>query len=190
MGSERSEGAVLIARKSDEFWFVNSIFRHDNDLSGCTGMCVYPVSEKQAEYLLEPDQVEERYCDYWNEQAKDHIQDDCDKCSSGPDEDGCEHCGYPSLSSLCADVVHYDGIEAMIDCVSQEYVDAMNEHGDLDDEAEYADCVGCGRIFGRQGLDDFDEVYNRKALVAILAYEDGTVDYDYTCRVVYGNNNK
>jgi hypothetical protein len=183
----RTKGAVLIARKGDEFWFVDSVFQHDNDLAGCTGTIVYPVSAKHADHLLESDQVEERYCDYWNEQAEDHIQDDCDKCSGGPDEDGCEDCGYQSLRDLCADVVQYDGIEAMIDYAGDEYVDAMNEHGDLDDEAEYADCVGWGRIFGRQGLNDFDEVYNRKALVAILAYEDGAVDYDYTCRVVYGD---
>jgi hypothetical protein len=187
MCSKRTEGAVLIGRKDGEFWFVDSVFKHDDDFAGCTGTCVYPVSEKQADYLLESDQVEERYCDYWNEQAKDHLQEDCDNCSGHPDEDGCEYCGYSSLRDLCADIVQYDGIEAMIDYAGDEYTDAMNEHGDLDDKAEYADCVGCGRIFGRQGPDDFDEVYNRKALVAILAYEDGAVDYDYACRVIYGD---
>ncbi len=131
--------------------------------------------------------MEDRYFDYWNEQAKDQLQEDCVNCGDDPYEDGCEYCGYPSLSSLCADIANNDGIEAMIDGASQEYINALNEHGDLDEEVEYADCVSCGRIFGRVGLDDFDEVYNRKALVAILAYEDGAIDYDYTCRVVYGD---
>jgi hypothetical protein len=70
----------------------------------------------------------------------------------------------------------------MVDCAGQEYVDALN---DIGVDAEYADFSGCGRIFGRLGLDDFDEVYDRKALVAILAYEDGATNYDYTCRAVY-----
>ncbi len=187
MNSERSEGAVLIARKGDEFWFVDSVFRHDNDLAGCTGICVYPVSEKQADYLLAPDQVADKYDSYWKMDVESDARDDCPNCLGEPDEDGCEDCGYQSLRDFCADVAYTDGIEAMIDHAGDEYVEAMNKHGDLDEEAEYADCVSCGRIFGRRGLDDFDEVYNRKALVAILAYEDGAVDYDYTCRVVYGN---
>ncbi len=44
MSNKRSEGAVLIARKGKEFWFVDSVFYHSDGLAGCTGVCVYPVS--------------------------------------------------------------------------------------------------------------------------------------------------
>jgi hypothetical protein len=187
MSSKRREGVVLVARKDDEYWFVDSVFRHDDDLSGCTGTSVWPVSEAHADYLLELDNVADRYYDCWLESAGGMIDAECTRCLAGADEDGCPRCGYESVNSFCERVVAYDGIDAMIDDLGEAYADALNEHADLDDKAEYADCSGCGRIFGRVSLDDFDEVYNRKALVAVLAYEDGAVDYDYACRVIYGD---
>ena len=46
------------------------------------------------------------------------------------------------------------------------------------------------RIFAKLSrsmkLEDFDEVYNRKALVAALAYEDGAVEYDYAVKMIFG----
>ena len=189
MSSKRREGAVLIARVGDEYYFVDSVFRHGNDMFGCTGTVVTPVTEEYAEYLLEPDQMAERYSEIWHDQAEGQVDVDCDHCACGPDEDGCEDCSYQSLYDFCAEIARFDGIEAVIDYAGQEYVDAMNDQGGFGGDAEYADCTGCGRIFGGSyspGLDDFDEVYNRKALVAILAYEDGAVDYDYACRVIYG----
>jgi len=187
MSSERSKGVVLVGRKGDEYYFVDSVFRHDDRLAGCTGTVVCPVSTEYADHLLSADQVEDRWFDSWREYAFRCIESDCRNCRNGVDEEGCEDCGYQSLREFGAEIANGDGIDAMIDRTDQEYVDALNEHADLDDEAKYADCIGCGRIFGRLGLDDFDEVYNRKALVAILAYEDGATDYDYTRRVVYGD---
>jgi len=187
--SVRTEGAVLVGRKDGAYVFIDSVFRHDAELFGCTGTEVYPVSAAYADELLSFDQMGDRYTDYWADRTKDSVKEDCVVCDGEPDEDGCEYCDYQSLEEFCREIAQYDGIDSMIDFPGWAYVEALNETGDLDDEAEYADCVGCGRIFGgshHPGLDGYDEVYNRKALVACLAYEDGAVSYDYARRVIFG----
>jgi hypothetical protein len=183
MSSKRTEGAVLIGRKGQEYWFIDSVFRHRADFFGCTGSTVYPVSKEDAENAMSPDNLAERCCDYWAEITKDSVMKDCDNCRCGPDEDGCEHCGYESLSDFCDKVAQKDGYHAMFEFPGHAYQEAMEEKlGPL----EFADYSGGGRIFGRDGWDDFDEVYNRKALVACQAYEAGAVNYDYACRVIFG----
>jgi len=187
--SVRTNGAVLVGRKDSEYWFIDSVFRHGSDFYGCTGMTVYPVSVKQTEYDLDPENMADSYCEHWMERYKDSIKSGCRNCRCGVDEDGCENCGYPSLLSFCAEVVQYDGYDAVYDYPGGDYKDALEDLLVSDDDPDCVETVssaGCGRIFGRTGLDDFDEVYNRKALVACLAYEDGAVDYDYARRVIFG----
>jgi len=181
--SRRTDGAILVGRKGQEYWFISSVFEHGTGLQGCTGMTVYPVSESYADHLLEPENMEDRYGEHWESQYKNFIKSDCRKCRFGVDEEGCEHCGYPSLRSFCGDLSDFYGIESMLNYAGDEFVAAMVEKGA---DAEYGDSSSCGRIFGHEGADDFDEVYNRKALVACLAYEDGAVDYDYAVKVIYG----
>jgi len=188
----REEKAKLIGRIGDEYWFVDSVFKHGDGLAGCTGCQVYPVSADQADEALSFDNMADRYADYWAEQYKDAAEDDCENCGGYPDEDGCENCGYPSLESLCNDIARADGYDAVFDFPGHEYTDILEGilvTEDDPDAVEFADCGGCGRIFGHAAhdfKDRFDEVYDRKALVAILAYEDGAVDYEYACKAIYG----
>lgn len=174
---KRNEKVVLIGRKGNEFWFVDSVFWHRADFYGCTGTTVWPVSSEQVEEMLSTDSLADRFGYYWAEQAQ--IKPDCDDCACGPNEEGCEYCGYQSLNSLCADIARFDGLNAVVDYPGHEYEEILAE---FIDDLETVDCSGCGRIF--HGDPDFDEVYNRKALVAILAYEDGAVSYDYVNRIL------
>jgi hypothetical protein len=183
MKSVRTKGAVLVGRRDGEYWFISSVFKHADDFAGCTGMIVVPVSEEQVEEMLSAGYLESLYGDVWHDIAKHDIQLDCDNCAIGPDEAGCEDCGYQSLSAYCSDIAHYDGLDAVTDYPGDAYKDALRG---VVGELETVDCSGCGRIFGDTSVDDFDEVYNRKALVACLAYEDGAVSYDYACRIIFG----
>ena len=187
--SVRTEGAVLVGRKDGAYWFIDSVFRHRFDFYGCTGTTVYPVSVEQANYDTNPDNMGDRYCDYWQECYRGSIKSDCRNCRCGIDEDGCEHCDYPSLTAFCAEIVQYNGYDAVYDYPGNDYEDALEDWLVSDDDpdcVETVDSCGCGRIFSPTDLDDFDEVYNRKALVACLAYENGAVDYDYARRVIFG----
>jgi hypothetical protein len=181
--SERTEGAVLVARDGGEYYFVQSVFKHDDDFAGCTGICCDPVTEEHMDYLLSTDNLVERYGDHWEEISNNALDENCEACDGFLDEEGCVDCGYPSVESFCSEIGQYEGSSAVIDDPGGDYAEALNAIGI---EAEYANCSGCGRIFGRMSLGDFDEVYNRKALVACLAYEDGAVDYDYACKVIFG----
>ena len=177
----RTEGSVLVARMDGEYYFVQSVFKHNDDFAGCTGMGVYPVTEEGMDDMLLIDNLVGRYGDHWEERYK--VDAVCESCEGLIDEGGCEDCGYPSQESWCADIAEYDGSDAVIDSQDQ-CVDALNEV--CDDEVEYADCVRCGRIFGSMTITSFDEVYNMKALVACLAFEDGAVSYNYARRAIFG----
>jgi hypothetical protein len=180
--SKSTEGAVLIGRRDGGFWFIDSVF-DCGDFAGVTGTVCYPVSEDQAEELLSQDNLEERFGEYWEDRFKDAAQEACSHCEGYPQEEGCDDCNYPSLSDFCAQIAQYEGIDAVIDYAGDEYTEALVAIGE---DAEYADTSGCGRIFDSADLDGWDEIYNRKALVAALAYEDGAVSYDYAVRVIFG----
>jgi len=187
--SRRTNGVKLIGRKDSEFWFVDSVFDHGDDLAGVTGTICYPVSDEYADELLSIDNLEERFGDYWHERYSEDARNDCEDCNGEPQDEGCEACDYPSLREICSQIAQYEGIDAVIDFPGHDYVDALEGIGE---EAEYADTIGCGRIFGNCGRDEpmspgyFDEVYDRKALIALLAFEDNAVSYEYAARVVFG----
>jgi hypothetical protein len=190
--SERTSGAVLVARKDSEYYFVDSVFKHDDDFFGCTGVSCYPVTEDMMDDMLSTDNLVERYGDFWEEKYGDDVKDDCENCNGFIDEEGCEDCDYPSVESFCDEIGRYDGSDAVIDNPGGGYAEALNEVCDC--EVEYADCGGGGRIFGSFNRDKpltpgyFDEVYNMKALVACLAYEDGAVSYEYAVKAIFGNS--
>ena len=183
--SVRVEGAVLVGRKDGEFWFVDSVFRHGADFFGCTGSTVVPVSEEQAEDAMLTENLEERYEDFWRERAEEVIQADCKNCVCGPDEDGCDDCGYLSLRDFCEDIARNDGYDAVFDYPGYAYEEALRALPELADDIETVDHTGGGRIFGREGLDDFDEVYNPAALEACLAFESGIISYDDAVRIIF-----
>ncbi len=186
--SRRTEGVKLIGRRDGEFFFVDSVFDHGDDLSGVTGTVCNPVSEKYADELLSANNMAERFGDYHHERFSPDASDGCEDCEGEAQNEGCEACEYPSLAEFTAEIAQFDGIDAVIDFPGHEYVDALTAIGE---EAEYADTSGCGRIFGSCGgsgpmdPDSFDEVYDRKALIALLAYESGAVSYEYACRVIF-----
>ncbi len=187
--SRRTEGVKLIGKRDGEFWFVDSVFDHGDDLAGVTGTVCYPVSEKYADELLSADNMAERFGDYHHERYSPDARDNCEDCNGEAQDEGCEACGYPSLAEFCAEVAQYDGIDSVIDYPGDEFCDALNAIGE---DAEYADTSGCGRIFGGCGgsgpmsPDDFDKIYDRKALIAVLAYEAGAVSYEYAVKIIFG----
>lgn len=187
--SRRTNGVKLIARMDGEYYFVDSVFDHGGDFVGVTGTVCHPVSEEQAKELLSLDNLEERYGDHWEERYRNVVDADCEECDGCINDEGCDSCGYPSLRSLCNEIVQCEGIDAVIDYLGSDFTDALTAIGE---DAEYADCTGAGRIFGNCGRegpmspDEFDEVYDRKALVAILAFEDNAVPYEYAAKVVFG----
>ena len=188
MSSKRKEGAVLVARKDCVYWFIDSVFCH-TDLFGCTGCTVHPISAEQAEEALSPDNMADRFEDYWRETREKDVLEDCENCAGEPDEDGCEYCGYQSLFDLCAEIARHEGYDAVFDSPGHEHEEALRGllvSDDNPDAVETADISSCGRILARpMKISDFDEVYNRKALEACFAYEAGDCTYDAAVRAIF-----
>ena len=183
----RTNGVVLIGRRENEFWFVESVFYHDKDFFGCTGLTVFPVSAKWAEESLSDDSMAGRFEDYWVERSEESISANCKHCELGVQEDGCEDCGYQSLKAFCADIRQYDGYDAVFDYPGYEYEEAIAKYVD---DVETVERSGCGRIFGRpfgcDGRFDFDKVYNYAALLACIHYEAGRISYDQAANAIFG----
>jgi len=139
--------------------------------------------------MLLTDSLTERFGGYWEGEHKDDVNESCEACDGWLDEAGCDYCGYPSCESFCEEIGEREGPDAVVDDPGCEYAKALNSIGV---EAECVDHTGAGRIFGSFDKynpttpDDFDEIYNIKALVAILAYEDDAVDYNYAAKTIFG----
>lgn len=190
--SIRHNGFVLIGRRDSEYYFVTSVFDHGDGFQGATGSIVRPVCKDEWDWASDPENVAERLYDYWHELYGRAGRDGCRECEGSPHSDeGCESCGIESLDDFTARAIESDGIEhIMFD--SSDKDEALAIFADFVEDIVTTDCSGGGRIFGRadwhggDGWQAFDEVYNRKALVAIRALEDGNVSVDYAARIVFG----
>lgn len=159
--SNKVNGWSLIGCKDGAYYFCDSVFDHGDGHVGATGSIVRPVSAKEWEWATDRENVAEYLCG----------------CYEG-DTDS------QDFEDWVDSVIQHDGVDSIMfdesDCC-----DASDSFDDLDIEHECTDCIGCGRIFGRTNEMDFDEVYNRKALVAIMALEDGAVSKDYAAKIVF-----
>ncbi len=181
----RTEGVVLVARKGMEYWFIDSVFRHNANLYGCTGTTVYPVFKGRAKDALSIDQLEDRFSDVREKMVDNRIEADCANCANrancagGSREEGCERCGYQSLRDFCDDIARRG------DAYKEVLHDLLVSDDDLDC-VETVDFSSDGRILAAPvDYADFDEVYNPVALNVCLAYERGAVDYDHAVRAIF-----
>lgn len=190
--SIRHEGFVLIGRRDGDYHFVESVFDHGDGFQGATGSIVRPVCKDEWEWASDPENVAERLHEYWECEYGRNARSTCDECEGFPDSSkGCETCGIESLDDFTARVIAHDGIEhLMFDSSDKDAALAIFEG--FVEGVVTTDCSGGGRIFGRDSYVEgnpfrgFDEVYNRKALVAIQALEDGVVSVDYAARIIFG----
>lgn len=162
----RKNGFTLIGRIGSEYYFCDSIFQHRDDFCGAIGSIIRPVSQEEYDWANEIENVKDRLYDVYCE--RNSVQDlDTDD---------------PDFTKWVEDVMHYDGVvNVMFD---ESYCcDASDAFEELGIEHECTDCTGGGRIFSN--CPDFDEVFDRKALVAIQALESGAVDADYAAKVVF-----
>lgn len=165
----RHNGWVLIGRNGSEYHFCESVFDHGDDFQGATGSIVRPVSAEEYEWASDRENVAERYCMYWMEMKG--IRD--------YDED--EH--EAEFMEWIDQMLQYDD-PAWIMFDDSDTCDASESFEALGIEHECTDCIGGGRIFSVGS--DYEEVFNRKALVALQALEDGAVSADYAAKVVFG----
>jgi len=182
----RTEGAKLIGRVDCDYYFADSVFKHGDGFSGVTGFVVRPVSSEELEWASDEENVAERYEDFYDELFND---EDCEGCGGRPDPDtGCDECGAPDILSWVRQLIFADGIGHLMfdDSFGSAASDAFDY---LDLEHEYTDCSGCGRIFGRFGGAEpigFDEVFDRAGYEAAIAYEDGTISYEFAALTIFG----
>ena len=184
--SIRHEGFKCIGRRDGDYYFAQSVFQHRDDFQGATGSVVRPVSADEYEYASDPENVAERYYDCWIGQFGSAGSPHCEECEGHPhSERGCDSCNVPSLDAWIALAINSDGIDhLMFD--GSDGCDASAAFDEMGIDHESTDCIGGGRCFTDADRGNWDEVYDRKALVALMALEDGAVDVDYAAAIVFG----
>jgi hypothetical protein len=170
----RINGAKLIGRIGDDYYFADSAFKHERDgnngFQGVTGFIVRPVSEAEYEWCSDRENVAERLQDVYA-CIKDQRLCDTDVNS-------------PEFEEFVDNAIRYDGIEhLMFD--SSYTCDASRAFDNLGIEHECTDCSGCGRIFGSL---NFDEVYDYFALLAINEIEAGNFDAESASSMVFADS--
>ena len=167
MKTKRLKGFKCIGRKGDDYYFADSTFKHRDDFQGVTGTVVRPVSTEEWDWASDPENVAERLLECY---------DGC-KC----DADWMNGDKYNDWVDM---VICADGIaETMFD--TSYTCDASDAFDEMGIEHEATDCNSCGRIFGRLGFDDFDEVFDREALMAINLIEAGVGCFGANASVVW-----
>ena len=178
----RHEGFVLVGRKNDEYYFVDSVFDYGDGFHGATGSIVRPVFSEEYEEASDRENVAERYCEHYETTVT--CDTECKECEGYPDRDkGCESCGVEGLDAWIDDLLTYENISDLIFDPSDgcRASDCFNKMGI---EHECTDYSGGGRIFdGKMG---FDTVYDNAVLNTILDVESGAVSAEDAAKVIFG----
>lgn len=150
----------LIARNGDEYYMLEDIVNYPDGMHGATGAIFVPISKAQIEQDTTQDALEERFEDSW----KYAVAHDGETCS---------------LSDFAKSVYNSDGYEAIYDFsfysegkkIAQKY-NEENGYTESDEEyAEFCECLGCGRIFGKKKEFKLEHVYNQELLNKIIEVE-------------------
>ena len=187
--ANRVEGFKLIGRIGDAYYFAQSVFEHSDGFKGVTGCVVRPVSPEEFEWASDRENVAERLQDVYEvcvvNEGKWHNRDNANAVSL-KDWSGRFVCRRTrDFEDFIDDSIRFDGIENIM--YDESYCcDASDAFDELDIEHECTDCVGCGRCFDERIMDDFDEIYDHGAYIAIRCLEAGMDCADDTAFIVFG----
>lgn len=158
----RENISKIVGRKGNEYFAVNDFFEHTgtNPMKGVTGTVLCPISAARVDQDTESDMLEERFADLWVESVK-----------SGNTELG--------LRDFAQSIYRSDGLEAVYDLSDYDlgeeaaklYNARLEEGHDPSEEAEFSECIGCGRIFNAHMLLTMDEVFDEELLKRIAEQE-------------------
>ena len=159
---DRQKYNDLIGRKENEFYILESIFKHSDDFEGATGVVVVPVTAEHYEYALSKDGILERYMDAQSiEEWAEHF--------------GIEESNGVDLEDEVAEAIweasRYGGFEPFeeADYKAVEQIRSMVPEFASEEEYPIFEVVGAGRIFSKHN--NFDEVYNPELLAKIEGVE-------------------
>lgn len=173
--SRRTNGIKLVGRDGDTYYFVDSVFEHNDGFRGCTGFAVRPVSPKEYEWASDRENVAERLRELYDCQYGDN--------DSFYSPDCAEDAREADFERFVDDVIHYDGIDHIM--FDESYCcDASPVFDRLGIEHESTDCNGCGRMFKVDS--DYEELFDFGAWIGVRSFEGGIGSYEWAARTIFG----
>lgn len=164
----------VVGRKGHEYFAVGDFFEHggENPMKGVTGSSFHPVSKAWVEQETDIDALKERFADYWVECVK-----------SGNTELG--------LEAFAESLYRADGYEAVYDLsypdlgeeAARLYNARLEEGHDENEEAEFSECMGGGRMFDAYTLLTLDEVFDEELLKRVAEQEGINLHAVWTIRL-------
>lgn len=140
----------LVARKDDDYYFCDYIFKNDENFKGATGSILRPISKDEHEYNTSEEGLLEYLGELWQ-----------DAVASGNTEMG--------KAEWCEWVYEIDGDNAIYDLSYHNLHEQLREIGISEEDFPVIVCSGGGRCFNAD--DEFDEVYDQELLDKIRAIE-------------------
>jgi len=149
----------LVGRKGNEYYFLDYVFKHENDFMGAVGTVVTPVHSNYFEYATSRDGLAERYLDAMSES---------EWCNTlGLDEDDCTE---EEIIDGIENLYRVGELQPFEECSSKEE-SQMREIAEFSDSNKYPlfEVIGGGRSFDKN--QKFDEVYDKSLLALIIKAE-------------------
>jgi hypothetical protein len=149
----------LVGRKGNEYYFLDYVFKHENDFMGAVGTVVTPVDSNYFEYATSRDGLAERYLDAMSES---------EWCNTlGLDEDDCTE---EEIIDGIENLYRVGELQPFEECSSNEE-SQMREIAEFSDSNKYPlfEVIGGGRSFDKNNK--FDEVYDKSLLALIIKAE-------------------
>jgi hypothetical protein len=162
---EREKVDTLIAKRGEEYYFLDDVFEYKDGFKGATGTIVVPVSKDYYEYATSYDGIVERYVDSMGEDEwldvlgldKDDFEDEGEMIEAI--EEGI-YALYRNGELNPFEEPNYDMVEQMRDLPQ-----FKNE-----DKYPIFEVIGGGRIFNKDNK--FDKIYNKKLYNRIKTLEE------------------
>jgi hypothetical protein len=162
---EREKVDTLIAKRDEEYYFLDDVFEYKDGFKGATGTIVVPVSKDYYEYATSYDGIVERYLDSMGEDEwldvlgldKDDFEDEGEMIEAI--EEGI-YALYRNGELNPFEEPNYDMVEQMRDLPQ-----FKNE-----DKYPIFEVIGGGRIFNKDNK--FDKIYNKKLYNRIKTLEE------------------
>jgi hypothetical protein len=149
----------LVGRKGNEYYFLNYVFKHENDFMGAVGTIVTPVNKEYYEYATSRDGLAERFLNAMSES---------EWCNTlGLDEDNCTE---EEIIDGIENLYRVGELQPFEECNSTQE-SQMREIAQFSDSNEYPlfEVIGGGRSFDKN--QKFDKVYDKGLLELIKKAE-------------------
>jgi hypothetical protein len=149
--TQRYKHNKLIARKGDDYYFLDEFFEYNDGFKGATGTIMHPITEEAYDHVVE----NWDFTELWKSEVIHNM----------------ETCSLEEFANRDWDDENYFDL-SYCNTYGDELMDLLEDHEDYqgDQKIVLVECVGGGRCFDVD--DEFDEIFDEVMLFEIMEWEE------------------